>query len=61
MLTQDDIKRWSAKCDGSILLDTNLKPEILKGQVSDCVEQIHTKLKRTGKGRKVLVCWGETK
>ncbi len=61
MLTQDEIRRWSAKFDGSILLDTNLKSEVLKERVTECVEKIQTKLKRTGKGRKVLVCWGEAK
>lgn len=56
-LTQDEVKRWQSKCDGSAVLDPDLKPDILKAHLKECVGKIETKLKRT-KG-KVVVFFGE--
>lgn len=58
-LTQDEVKRWSAKFDGHSVLDPDLKPEILKNHLKECVGKIETKLKRA-KG-KVVLFFGEMK
>lgn len=59
MMTQDEVKRWSGRFDGHAVLDTDLKTEILKEHLKDCVGKIETKLKRT-KG-KVVVFFGEVR
>ena len=61
MLTQDEIRRWSSKFDGSVLLDTNLKPDAVKENVNALVDKIMTKLKRVKVGGKLVVFWSETK
>lgn len=60
-MTQDEIRRWSAKFEGEALLDTNLKPDALKKNVNALVEKITTKLKRVKGGGKLVVFWGEAK
>ncbi len=59
MLTQDEMKRLRSRFDGSAVLDTNLKREVLKEHLEDCMEKIQTKLKRIKPGGKVVVCWGD--
>lgn len=59
MMTQDEVKRWAGKFDETVILDPDLKSDILKKQLGDCVGKIETKLKRT-KG-KVVVFFGEMK
>ncbi|MEY4526708.1 MAG: hypothetical protein RL768_427 [Nitrospirota bacterium] len=58
-LTHDEVKRWAGKFDETVILDTDLKSDVLKKQLGDYVGKIETKLKRT-KG-KVIVCYGEMK
>ena len=60
-LTQDEVRRWSAKFGGSVLLDTNLKPDALKGNVNALVDKIMTKLKLVKVGGKLVVFWSEAK
>lgn len=59
MMTQNEVKRMTNKFDGLTLLDTNLRPEVLNGQLEEFVEKIRVQLKRTTKGRKLVICYGD--
>jgi len=59
MLTQNEVTRLKSKFDETVVLDTDLKPDILKKQLGDCVGTIETKLKRSKS--KVVVFVGEMK
>lgn len=61
MITTADIKRLSDKCDGTVLLDTDLKVEVLKRHLDECVEKIRMQLKRVKKGGTLAVFWSETR
>jgi len=53
MLTEYEITRIKNRVDGVVVLDSNLKEEILQSHVKEMVKKVTEKLKRT-KGRLVL-------
>ena len=57
MLTHDEFKRFGAKMDGSLVLDSNLKEPVLRSQLNDTIAALQTKLKRTRTGGKIAVFW----
>jgi hypothetical protein len=61
MMTQDEVKRWAGKFDGSAVVDPDLKPEILKEHLRDAIHKIETTLRRSSKRTKVVVFFGEMK
>jgi len=57
MLTELELARLKSKLDAVIVLDSNLKQQILQSHIHDFAKTVETKLKRT-KGKLVL-CLGE--
>ena len=53
MLTEYEITRIKNRVDGVVVLDSNLKEEILQSHVKEMVKKVTEKLKRT-KGRLIL-------
>jgi len=53
MLSEYEMTRIKNRVDGVVVLDSNLKEEILQSHVKDMVKKVTEKLKRT-KGKLVL-------
>jgi len=53
MLSEYEMTRIKNRVDGVVVLDSNLKEEILQSHVKEMVKKVTEKLKRT-KGRLVL-------
>lgn len=61
MLSEEEVKRLRAKCDGGAVLDANLKEPIQKEQLKETVASIEKRLRRTRPGARIAVFWGEVK
>lgn len=61
MWTPDEFKRVSSKSDGSMVLDMNLKKEILQQQMDEVMKRINEKLKRMRPGAKLGIFWSDLK
>jgi len=53
MMTEYELTRLRSRVDGVVVLDSNLKEEILQSQLKEMVKKVTEKLKRT-KGKLVL-------
>jgi len=60
-MTEQETKWMERHTDMSVLLDPDLKPEILKEHLRDVTQKIEQKLKRTTRGGKVMVFICETR
>jgi len=52
-MTEYELTRLRSRVDGVVVLDSNLKEEILQSQLKEMVKKVTEKLKRT-KGKLVL-------
>ena len=60
MMTEQEVKLIKRHTDTTVVLDPDLKPDILKQHLRELALKIEQKLKRTTKG-KVMVFIGETR